>query len=101
MRKSYNPVNVASVRRFDQARAIGATKLEAADQDPAGKVTLTSLAMLLKSRSKNTSTVLSGPPMEVGHDFLPKSAPRVRADHLAGIAPLLSDTRAVKPHKPL
>ncbi|WFU34348.1 hypothetical protein QA635_07940 [Bradyrhizobium brasilense] len=49
MRKTYNPVNVASVRRFDQARAIGAKKLEAADQDPAGNVTLTSLAMLLKS----------------------------------------------------
>jgi hypothetical protein len=28
LRKTYNPVNVESVRRFDQARAIGAKKLE-------------------------------------------------------------------------
>jgi hypothetical protein len=28
LRKTYNPVNVASVRRFDEARAIGAKKLE-------------------------------------------------------------------------
>jgi hypothetical protein len=28
LRKAYNPVNVASVRRFDQARAIGAKLLE-------------------------------------------------------------------------
>ncbi|WOH79043.1 hypothetical protein RX327_24390 [Bradyrhizobium sp. BEA-2-5] len=34
LRKTYNPVNVASVRRFDQARAIGAKKLEAAEQSP-------------------------------------------------------------------
>jgi hypothetical protein len=27
-RKTYNPVNIASVRQFDQARAIGAKKLE-------------------------------------------------------------------------
>jgi hypothetical protein len=28
LRKTYNPVNVASVRRFDQARLAGAKKLE-------------------------------------------------------------------------
>ncbi|TAI67638.1 hypothetical protein CWO89_02135 [Bradyrhizobium sp. Leo170] len=28
LRKTYNPVNIASVRRFDEARAIGAKKLE-------------------------------------------------------------------------
>ena len=28
LRKTYNPVNVASVRRFDEARAVGAKKLE-------------------------------------------------------------------------
>jgi hypothetical protein len=29
---TFNPVNVVSVRRFDEARAIGAKKLEAAEQ---------------------------------------------------------------------
>jgi hypothetical protein len=28
LRKTYNPVNVASVRRFDEARVAGAKKLE-------------------------------------------------------------------------
>ncbi|MBR1198852.1 hypothetical protein JQ574_22910 [Bradyrhizobium sp. AUGA SZCCT0158] len=49
LRKTYNPVNVASVRRFDQARVIGAKKLEA-EQNAAESVTLTSLVTLLKSK---------------------------------------------------
>jgi hypothetical protein len=28
LRKTYNPVNVASARRFDEARAVGTKKLE-------------------------------------------------------------------------
>ncbi|MBR1150138.1 hypothetical protein [Bradyrhizobium sp. JYMT SZCCT0428] len=50
LRKAYNPVNIASVRRFDEARAIGARKLEQAEQRTSGNVTLDSLATLLKSR---------------------------------------------------
>jgi hypothetical protein len=33
LRKTYNPVNVVSVRRFDEARAIGAKKLAEAEQN--------------------------------------------------------------------
>lgn len=49
LRKAYNPVNVASVRRFDEARAIGAKKLEAAEQRASESVTITTLVTLLKS----------------------------------------------------
>ncbi|MGY3540848.1 hypothetical protein ACVIIY_005068 [Bradyrhizobium sp. USDA 4515] len=49
LRRTYNPVNVVSVRRFDQARAVGAKKLEAAEQRAAESVTLASLVTLLKS----------------------------------------------------
>lgn len=49
LRRTYNPVNVVSVRRFDQARAIGAKKLEEAEQRADESVTLTSLVTLLKS----------------------------------------------------
>ena len=47
LRKTYNPVNVASVRRFDQARAKGAKVLERrADES----VTAPPLVTLLKQR---------------------------------------------------
>ena len=46
LRKVYNPVNVASVRRFDEARAIGAVKLE---QRAAKSVTAPTLVTLLKT----------------------------------------------------
>lgn len=49
LRKTYNPVNVASVRRFDEARVIGAKKLASAEQNATESVTLTSLVTLLKS----------------------------------------------------
>jgi hypothetical protein len=49
LRKAYNPVNVASVRRFDQARIIGAKKLQAAEQKATESVTLPLLVTLLKS----------------------------------------------------
>jgi hypothetical protein len=45
LRKVYNPVNVVSVRRFDQARAIGAKKME---QRAAESVTAPTLVTLLK-----------------------------------------------------
>jgi hypothetical protein len=51
LRKAYNPVNVASVRRFDQARIIGAKKLKEAEQNGTESVILTSLMTLLKSRT--------------------------------------------------
>jgi hypothetical protein len=51
LRKAYNPVNVASVRRFDEARIIGAKKLQAAEQKAAESVTLPLLVTLLKSGS--------------------------------------------------
>ena len=38
LRKTYNPVNVPSVRRFDQARVIGVTKLAAAEQNATERV---------------------------------------------------------------
>jgi hypothetical protein len=49
LRKTYNPVNVPSVRRFDQARVIGVTKLAAAEQKATERVTLTTLVTLFKS----------------------------------------------------
>ena len=49
LRETYNPVNVVSVRRFDEARAIGARKLEAAEQNATESVTLASLVTLLKT----------------------------------------------------
>lgn len=49
LRETYNPVNVVSVRRFDEARVIGARKLEAAEQNGAESVTLPLLVTLLKS----------------------------------------------------
>jgi hypothetical protein len=45
LRKTYNPVNIASVRRHDGKRAIGAKKLE---QSATKSVTLTTLVTLLK-----------------------------------------------------
>jgi hypothetical protein len=44
LRKVYKPVNVASVRRFDEARVIGAKLLE---QKPGKSVTPTALMTLL------------------------------------------------------
>ena len=40
LRKTYNPVNIASVRRFDDARAVGARMLE---QKPTESVTAPAL----------------------------------------------------------
>lgn len=51
LRKAYNPVNVASIRRFDQARIIGAKKLKESEQNGTESVILTSLMTLLKSRT--------------------------------------------------
>ena len=47
LRKTYNPTNVASVRRFDEARVIGARLLE---QKPAKSVTAPDLVTLLETR---------------------------------------------------
>jgi hypothetical protein len=47
LRKTYNPVNLSSVRRFDEARAVGAKVLE---QKPHESVTTPVLVTLLKSR---------------------------------------------------
>jgi hypothetical protein len=47
LRKTYNPTNVASVRRFDEARAVGARLLE---QNRAKSVTAPDLVTLLESR---------------------------------------------------
>jgi hypothetical protein len=49
LRKTYNPVNVASVRRFDEARVIGAKKLEETEQRAPESVTVATLVTLLKS----------------------------------------------------
>jgi hypothetical protein len=49
LRKAYNPVNVASVRRFDMARVIGAKKLEETGQRASESVTAASIVTLLKS----------------------------------------------------
>lgn len=49
LRETYNPVNVISVRRFDEARVIGAKKLEEAEQNGTKSVTLPLLVTLLKS----------------------------------------------------
>jgi hypothetical protein len=46
LRKTYNPVNVASVRRFDEARAIGAKALE---QNPSESVIKPDLMTLLET----------------------------------------------------
>ncbi|MBN8991532.1 MAG: hypothetical protein J0H42_25095 [Rhizobiales bacterium] len=48
-RKTYKPVNFASVRRFDEAGATGAKKLEKAEQRATESVTSTPLITLLKS----------------------------------------------------
>jgi hypothetical protein len=47
LRKTYNPTNVASVRRFDEARTVGARLLE---QNRSKSVTPTALVTLLKER---------------------------------------------------
>jgi len=47
LRKTYNPTNVASVRRFDEARTVGVRLLE---QNRAKRVTPTALATLLNER---------------------------------------------------
>jgi hypothetical protein len=47
LRKTYNPVNIVSVRRFDEARVIGARKLE---QRADESVTSTPLVTLLENR---------------------------------------------------
>jgi hypothetical protein len=47
LRKTYNPTNVASVRRFDEARTVGAKLLE---QNRGKSVTPTALVTLLKER---------------------------------------------------
>jgi hypothetical protein len=46
LRKTYNPVNVASVRRFDEARAIGAKVLE---QNPSESVIKPDFMTLLEN----------------------------------------------------
>jgi hypothetical protein len=46
LRKTYNPVNVASVRRFDEARVVGARKLERRASE---SVTTPPLVTLLKT----------------------------------------------------
>jgi hypothetical protein len=43
LRKAYNPVNVPSVRRFDEARAIGAKKLEQKPDESVGEPVLLTL----------------------------------------------------------
>lgn len=48
LRKTDNPVNVASVRRFDEARVIGAKKLEQNEQRAPESVTVATLVTLLK-----------------------------------------------------
>jgi hypothetical protein len=50
LRKVYNPVNVPSVRRFDEARLVGAKALE---QRPSKSVTPSALVTLLKDGSKS------------------------------------------------
>jgi hypothetical protein len=47
LRETYNPVNVASARRFDEARAKGAKKLE---QTEAESIPSTPLGILLEKR---------------------------------------------------
>jgi hypothetical protein len=46
LRQTYNPTNTPSVRRFDQARVIGAKKLGEAEQNASESVTLTTLLKL-------------------------------------------------------
>jgi hypothetical protein len=50
LRKTYNPTNVASVPRFDQARAVGAKLLE---QSRAKSVTAPNLVTLLRGAAKS------------------------------------------------
>lgn len=52
LRKTYNPVNIPSVRRFDQARAIGAKILE---QRADESVTPPPLVTLLQQRRERKS----------------------------------------------
>jgi hypothetical protein len=47
LRQTYNPVNVASIRRFDAARAKGAKLLE---QKGVESIAITPLAILLERR---------------------------------------------------
>ncbi len=56
LRKTYNPVNVTSARRYDEARAIGAKKLE---QKTHESVTAPPLVTLLKQR-RNAKSLKSG-----------------------------------------
>jgi hypothetical protein len=59
LRRTYNPANVASVRRYDEARAIGAKKLE---QRPAKNVREPVLLTLLKNedlKNEESRQVLS------------------------------------------
>ena len=54
LRKTYNPVNIASVRSFDEARAIGAQKLE---QNQEKSVTAPDLVTLLETRRSAKSLI--------------------------------------------
>jgi hypothetical protein len=47
LRKTYNPVNVVSIRRFDEARARGAKLLE---QKPAESISAPAMEILLRKR---------------------------------------------------
>jgi hypothetical protein len=51
LRQTYNPVNVASARRFDEARAKGARKLE---QTEAKSIPSTPLGILLQKRKRGS-----------------------------------------------
>jgi hypothetical protein len=52
LRHTYNPVNAASVRRFDEARALGAKKLK--EQKPDKSVTSPALVALLGNAAKKS-----------------------------------------------
>ena len=52
LRKTYNPVNVPSIRRFDEARAIGAKILE---QKPDESISAPALEILLQSKKSAKS----------------------------------------------
>jgi hypothetical protein len=54
LRKVYNPVNVASVRRFDEARKLGAKKLK--EQKPDKSVTPPALVTLFEQAAKKQTT---------------------------------------------
>jgi hypothetical protein len=51
LRQTYNPVNIASARRFDEARAKGASKLE---QTEAKSIPSTPLGILLQKRKRGS-----------------------------------------------